>query len=215
MYTEHELREMMRRDKWVLLPAMSFAVAAVFVYLIVMGQLRPGFEEALGNHFSKRTADASFVFLIPPAIAVFLAPLLIAERRIKRWNPRCPSCASPLGRLDKVIATRSCPTCDTQIIVAKRTRPGAAFSRMLDRQSRGFLVYWLWLWPALTTAGFIWWYFDPDKAQACRVIWIVPLIGAAVSGWTWIRTFDRRYVLQAIVSSILLGVEFTIFYLWS
>jgi hypothetical protein len=51
----------------------------------------------------------------------------------------------------------------------------------------------------------IWWCFDPVAALQCR-IWVAPLIGTVASGYSWFRTFDRRYIWQFLSSTLLLAI---------
>ncbi len=214
LYTESDLREAERRKNRELLPAVTFGVVALFLYLIIMRYVRADVEEFLLSRFGKNAANLSFLVLGPPALVVFLVPCILAERKIKGWWLRCPSCSLPLEKIAETIATRCCPKCDEQIVVARRRRSRAAYRRMWDRHVRQFLVYWLWSWAVLSAAGTVWWYFDPAAAAKCSIVWLATLIGATASAWTWLRTLDRRYFLQVILSMVFLVVESVIVYSW-
>jgi hypothetical protein len=54
---------------------------------------------------------------------------------------------------------------------------------------------------------FIWTYFDPSAFRKCpQVYWMPALIGLTAAGWSWLRTFNYRYLLPAMVSTVLFGV---------
>lgn len=82
-----------------------------------------------------------------------------------------------------------------------------------DKQLRPFLQYWLWLWPGMGLLCFTWAFFDRSAFRMCpQNYWVIPLIGLTAAGWSWLRTFDYRYLPQAIVSAVLFGVGIWLFW---
>ena len=78
--------------------------------------------------------------------------------------------------------------------------------RQLDASSSRFLQYWLWLWPGIGLLCAVWGLLEPIAFERCpQVYWTFPLIGLSAAGWTWLRTFERRYVPQ-LLSSIVVFV---------
>jgi hypothetical protein len=205
MFTEQQLRELSRRRVRVILPTMLLAVAAMLLYFLGVGQVHDAIQLAIKDRFGNGAAEAADLGLILVALAIFLVPTCIAEGYAKRFQSYCPSCGQLLKRIEGVIATKCCPSCENQIVTGNRVRSHSGYKRFQDRRARTFLVVWFWAWPAMALSELVWWYFYPQQALECR-IWVAPLIGTTASGWTWVRTFDHRYVPQLIASVTLLGV---------
>ena len=82
-----------------------------------------------------------------------------------------------------------------------------------DDKPPRFLHYWLWLWPGLSLLCFSWAYFDPSAFRKCpQVYWVYALIGFTAAGWSWLRTFDFRYLPPALISATLFGVGAWLFW---
>jgi hypothetical protein len=85
--------------------------------------------------------------------------------------------------------------------------------RQDEQQFAPLLRRWLWLWPGMTVLAFAWAYVDPAAFRKCpQVYWVMSLIGLTTAGWSWLRTYDRRYLPPAIVSAGLFGVGVWIFW---
>jgi hypothetical protein len=75
----------------------------------------------------------------------------------------------------------------------------------LTEKSGTFLWYWLWALPSIGLGCVAWTLFDPSAFQECpQALFTFPLIGTTTAGWTWIRTFDRRFLPQLCCSAVLL-----------
>lgn len=78
-----------------------------------------------------------------------------------------------------------------------------------------FLWYWLWAVPSIGLLTVVWGTLDPSAFERCpHVAFVFPLIGLAAGGWTWLRTFDHRYLPQVLYSTLLLIVGVGVFWSW-
>jgi hypothetical protein len=81
-------------------------------------------------------------------------------------------------------------------------------------RERRFLGNWFWIWPIGGALVVVQHWFNPSAFEQCpHVLFMAPLVGTATSGWTLIRTFDRRYVPQLLASVSVLCVGATCFWL--
>jgi hypothetical protein len=64
-------------------------------------------------------------------------------------------------------------------------------------RQRRVLAYWFWAWPVLGLLVLACHWFDPMTLDNCPHMLFIPgLIGTAATGWTFVRTMDRRYLPQ-------------------
>jgi len=214
MLTEQKVREMSTRRTWAVLPAMTCAIGAVFLYFIGMGYFREPLTSLAVSRFGETVRDITPIALILPAFAIFLLPSCLAEKYAERFKTVCPSCRQDISsRTNQVLATRCCPACSERILGGGRTHSAAVYKRYQALQSRHFLKFWLWAWPALGGLAIALSLFDRSALQRCpQYLWIGPLIGTATAGWAWLRTMERRYLPQLLVSVVLLGLGAAMFW---
>jgi hypothetical protein len=207
MLTEKEIRDMSVRRTRAVLPAMTFAILSVFLYLALMGYVRERLTSLAMDRLGGLARDITPIALILPAFAIFLLPSLLAARYAECFKTVCPSCGKDiLSRTGRVLLTRCCPACSEQIL-GGRTHSAAVYERHLEIRSRYFLRYWLWAWPALGGLVIAWELLDRGAFRQCpQCLWITPLIGISTAGWAWLRTSDRRYLAQLLTSVTLLGL---------
>lgn len=213
MLTKRGIRELSARRNWVVLPVMMAAVGAVFLYHFGMGQFRQPLTSLAADRFGETAGDVMLIALILLAIPVFLVPALIAASYANRFKVICPSCHEDISsRVDRVLATKSCPLCNERIVSDGRAHSAAAYKRYQERQSCSFVRHWLWTWPVLAGLVIMWQWFDQSAFQECpHWLWKAPLLGTALAGWTCLRTFDRRCVPQLLASLGLLGIGIYLF----
>jgi DNA-directed RNA polymerase subunit RPC12/RpoP len=214
MLTEQEVREMSSRRTWAVLPAMTCAVGAVFLYFVGVGYFRESLTSLAVNRFGDSARDITPIALILPSFAIFLIPSCLAAKYAGRFKTACPSCKQDLSsRANRVLSTRCCPECSERILVGGRTHSTAVYGRYQAIRSRHFLRYWLWAWPALGGLVITLQVFDRSALQRCtQFLWTVPLIGTATAGWAWLRTLDHRYVPPLLASIVLLGLGAALFW---
>jgi hypothetical protein len=214
MLTEQRIRETSARRTWAVLPTLSCAIGTMFLHFLGAGLLREHLISLAVNRFGDTARDITPFVLILPAFAILLVPSLLAIRYADRFKTVCPSCDEDVSsRVNHVLSTRCCPTCGKRIVDGGRIHSAAVYQRYLALQSHTFLRYWLWAWPAFGLLLIAWQWFDRSAFQRCpQMSWIIPLLGTSTAGWTWLRTFDRRYVPQLLTSAVLLGLGASLFW---
>jgi predicted RNA-binding Zn-ribbon protein involved in translation (DUF1610 family) len=214
MLTEQELRGLEARRRWVIMPAISGATGAVFLYLVVMGHFRQPLTSLVKARFGVTVGDITEVALILPAFVIFLLPSCLATHYAQRFRSLCPSCNKDISPdTERVLSTRRCPACGERILDGGRTHSAAVYKRYQLFRSRHFLKHWFWAWPALGGSIITWELLDRSAFQRCpQCVWTAPLIGTATAGWAWLRTSDRRYVPQLLASVVLLGLGVVLFW---
>jgi DNA-directed RNA polymerase subunit RPC12/RpoP len=214
MLTEQEVRKMSARRAWAVLPVMTGAIGAVFLYFTGMVYFREPLTSLAVSRFGDMARDITPIALILPAFAIFLLPSCLAAKYAGRFKTVCPACHEDISSgTDQVLSTRCCPACSQRILGGGRTHSAVVYKRYQALRSRHFLKFWFWAWPALGGLVIAWQLFDRSAFRQCpQCLWIGPLIGTATAGWAWLRTFDRRYVLQLLVSVILLGLGAVLFW---
>ncbi len=166
-------------------------------------------RDSLVDYAKQNLGDIAANFLplamILPSMGVFLAPLVWAERKSKRYALLCPECTTDLSRFTRrVLATRCCGCCGKQIVEAQRIHGVEAFDRLARIEQRRFLIYWFWMWPilGLLILGYDW--IDPTALSNCPHMLFIPgLTGTVATGWAFARTLDQRYTLQLGASAII------------
>lgn len=214
MFTEWQIQDLAKRRNRILIPAMFGGVVATLAYFVVILFLRHGLVAILDQRNVEDAADVAMLILILPSFAFFIVPCVLAERYVKRFAIVCPFCSEDITRYTaEIIATRSCRSCEQRIVSDGRQRRSAVFKRYRRIQSRTFLKYWLWAWPALAAFCLVTHWFDPSSLQRCPHVLFVPaLIGTVAGGWSWIRTFDTRYTMQFTASMVLFVIGASIFW---
>lgn len=202
LFDEQQVRAIYNKRTRILISWLGAGTALVFLYLFAVGQVRDQLMRAMDQRFGIGAGDVTMSIMPLGAIAVFLAPVGVADMLAKRYVLACPHCQRELRHVDAVLSTKCCGSCAAQIMIGNQPHSHAAYRRAQRIRLRRFLAYWLWAWPVFAAGEFVWWCFSPVAALQCR-IWVVPLIGTVASGYSWLRTFDRRYVWQ-LVSSVLL-----------
>jgi hypothetical protein len=213
MLTEQEIREMSSRRTWAVLPAMTFAIMAVFLYFAGMIYFRERVSSLVLDRFSGTAREIAPIAMILPAFVIFLLPSLLAARYAQKFKTVCPSCNKDISsRTDRVLLTKCCPACSEQILIG-RAHSAAVYKRYQAIRSRCFLRWWLWVWPALGGLAITWQLLDREALRQCpQNLWIPPLIGTSAAGWAWLRTSDRAYVAQLLASVALLGLGAVVYW---
>ena len=208
MLDDLQIQDAARSRAKVLIPAMIFAVVAVFAYLGLVAIFRDSMIGLVGRVFGDSVAGFAPVLMILPSIAVFLVPCAIAEKYATRFATICPLCSADITRsTQQVLATRRCSKCDGRIVSGGRQHDVSVYKRYCQIESRRFLGYWFWAWPLLGVAALAWHAIDNTALVRCPHFLFVPgLIGTTAGAWTVFRTYDRRYWPPTIVSSVVLIV---------
>lgn len=208
MLTDSEIVRLNRSRVHIRIPTMALALAAMFGYFALVSLVREPILELVRSVAGGTAADITPIALICPALAIFLIPCAIAEKSSKRFALICPDCSADITRkTDRVLATRCCPSCGGQVVVGGRVRDPSVYDRYTKLKARRFLVYWLWAWPVLGTLVTAWHFVSPSAFARClHVLFLPGLIGTTASGWSYLRTTDRRYLPQFYASAILLAV---------
>lgn len=193
---------------------MAIAVVVVFGYLGVVAFLRDPLVDVARQRVGRTTAEFVPLALIVPSIAVFLTPLVWAERKCKRFALICPECDSDVTRSTaRILATRCCSSCGNRIVQGGLTRPPEVFDRYSRLKQRRFLVFWFWVWPVLGASALVTHWVHPSALANCiQVLFLPGLIGTVATGWAFARTADRRYLPQFGASAIVLAIGTAMFW---
>ncbi len=209
MLTEQQIRDLGQARARILIPGMTLGVLAVFAYFGFLGVMGPAWasELAASMGLGKELQELARVAMILPAFIFFLAPSIIAESRSQKYAVRCPHCEKDVTRSTaRILATRSCPGCEKQIVKDGRVRSERVYQRFTDRRTKRFLQAWLWIWPVLGMCLIAVKIAAPSWLHGAPMAGLFPpLLGALIAGWAYVRTWDRRYLPPAIVCSILLA----------
>lgn len=214
MLIEQEIRRASLRRTRVLAFAALCASWAMIVYFVVFAYLlKPAIARA-AESLGAGVVDTIEIVAILSSIAIFLVPAAIGTRYANRLSTRCPSCGDDLSkRVEQLLATHCCPSCDVEIVAGGRRHSRVAYKRYKARRERRFVWYWLWAWPVLGVSIMIWRLFDRSAFERCPQLFVlIPLLGTSTAGWTWLRTRDWRYSPQAISSLTLLGLGAYLFW---
>lgn len=206
MLNTTDINELSTKRAWILAPAMTVGVVAMFAYFAVIAVCRDPLVDAARQILGATAADFLPLVMILPSFGIFLAPLVWAERKSKRYALICPECTTDLSRsIRRVIASRCCGSCGKQIVEGRRIHSQKAFERLSRIEQRRFLVYWFWAWPifGLLILGYHW--IDPTGLNNCPHLLFIPgLIGTIATGWAFARTLDNRYLPQFGASAMIL-----------
>ncbi len=208
MLTDNDILRLNRSRFRVLIPTMALAVAAMLGYFALLSLVREPIIALVRSVAGGTAANITPIALILPALGIFLIPCIIAEKSSKRFALLCPDCSADITRrTNRVLATRCCPSCGSQVVAGGRIRGPSVYDRYVKLKTRRFLVYWLWTWPVLGALTIAWYSIAPLGLSRCLHVLFVPsLIGTVASGWSYLRTTDRRYLPQFFASAILLFV---------
>jgi predicted RNA-binding Zn-ribbon protein involved in translation (DUF1610 family) len=166
MLTEQEIRERSARGLWAFLPVMAGAIGMTFLYFIGMGYFRVPLTSLAASRFGDTAGDITEIARILPAFAIFLLPTCLAAHYAQRFKTLCPSCHQDISsRTKRVLSTRCCPACGERILAGGRAHSAAVYKRYQTLQSRRFLKYWFWAWPALGGVVIAWQLFDRSAFQ--------------------------------------------------
>lgn len=211
MLTTTEINDLSKRRAWILLAAATVGVVAVIAYFAIVGSWRDPLVDMTRRHVGKTAAELLPTALILPSFGLLLAPLVWGEHKSKCYALVCPTCNTDLTRYTRrVIATRCCHYCGTQIVEGRRTREAKVFERFSRIVQRRFLVYWFWTWPIIGLLVLSYHWIDQTAMDNCPQMLFIPgLIGTVATGWAFARTLDKRYLPQlgAAVMVFFLGVN--------
>ena len=214
LLTESEIKEDSKRRAWIIGPALFGAVACIFVLFLVAIFFRTDIDSLAITWFGVNSLD--FIHFLPIAISlpVFFISILVAEAKAACFKTYCPLCKADVSqRMQFLLRTRYCYECEKRIVAGGREISPAVFRRYCSIRDRAFLKYLLWLWPLFSLLFLGYLYFDRTAfQQRWQEIWLFPFTGTLASGWSWIRTFDRRYFLPLLASFVLLCVSAAIFW---
>jgi predicted RNA-binding Zn-ribbon protein involved in translation (DUF1610 family) len=214
MLIEQEVRDRSARRYRAVMSVIYCAIGAMILYFLGMVYVREPLISLAVARFGEGARGVTPIAMILPAFAIFLVPSFLAEKYAERLKIVCPSCDVDISsRTNRVLSTRCCPACGERIVGGGRTHSAAVYKRYVALQSRTFLRYWFWVWPAVGGLAIAWHSLDRSAFQRCpQTLWTAPLIGTVAAGWTWLRTFDRRYVPQLLASATLLGLGAYLFW---
>ena len=214
MLSTAEINNLSRQRARILVLAITIGILAICGYFVVAALVRDPLIDMTRQRIGKTAAEFTPLVLIVPSILFFLAPLVWAEKKSKRFALICPECNSDLTRLTKkVIVTGCCSSCGIRIVQDGRIRSPDVFDRYSRMKQRRFLVYWFWAWPVVGALVLVLHTINPSALANCiHVLFIPGLIGTAASGWAFARTTDRRYLPQLGASAIVLTIGVTMFW---
>ncbi len=141
------------------------------------------------------------------AFLLLIVALIVSAIQIERLKVICPECRRDVSpRYQWLLATRRCPLCETRIVAGGVVRRNDVYRRHLRIRGRSLLQLWFWAWPLMATVGLVVWLVDRGIFQQNPMPILLPaLLGTATSGYTVLRTRDRRYVMQLVASFVLLA----------
>jgi hypothetical protein len=214
MFTTDDIKNLESRRVRILIPAIAAGLLAMFAYLGLVLQIRDTCVHFAENHFGKTLADATPAVLMLPSVLPFLASAIWAERKAKQYSLKCPDCSYDLSQLTEFVKkTKCCKNCGHKIVNGGKVRTATVFKRFVQMRSRRFLVLWFWAWPALGLCALTCYWLNPDWLENCLHMLVVPgIVGTIATGWTILRTKDRRYLLQAFASAVILIVNSVVFW---
>ena len=204
MLSAADINDLSKKRAWILLPAAGVGILAMFAYFALVGYCRDWLVEFARQHVGKIFADLLPLTLICPSVGFLLAPLIWGERKSKRYALICPNCNTDISRFTRrVLATRFCCSCGTQVVEGRRTHGAKAFERFSRMKQRRFLIYWFWTWPVLGLLVLAYYQFDRAAMENCPHMLFIPgLIGIVATGWAFARTMDTRYLPQLAASAL-------------
>jgi len=175
--------------------------------MAIVGYVRDTVVTYLRQDVGPGVAEFGPFLLLLPCLGILALTCVWADHKVKHFALFCPKCEADFSQsTPRVLATCCCSVCDEQIVEG-RTHSVAVFRRYSEMRARRFLVYWFWMWPALGSLCLGTYWFDPTAMSNCEQCLMIPaLIGTSAAGWTICRTMDSRYVVQFVVSAILLCV---------
>ena len=157
------------------------------------------------------TAVCTFTLpnLALPAFVLLLVILAISAVVIERIKTICPTCSANVSSSYKwLLVTRCCPACDERIVAGGVVRRPTVYRRYLQIKGRSLLKLWLWSWPLFTIAGLVIWFFAPSAMDSNPIpILVVALLGVGTASYSFLRTFDFRYLPQLVTSACLLLIS--------
>ena len=209
MFTTDDIKNLQSRRVRILIPAIAVGLLAMCAYFGLGFQIREACVNFIESRFGKTAAEATPAVLILPSFLLFLVPVVWAERKARQFSLKCPDCSYDLSQWTEfVTTTQCCQNCGHQIVKGKKVRTAAVFKRFTQKRSRRFLVLWFWTWPALGLCALALYWLEPSVIEDCLHMLVVPaLVGTIATGWTFLRTQDRRYLPQAFASAVLLIVS--------
>lgn len=214
MLNSADINALSTKRAWVLAPAMTVGVVAMFAYFAAIAAYRESLVNSARQNLGATAADLLPLAMLLPSLGFFLAPLVWAERKSKRYALICPECTTDLSRSSRrVIATRCCGSCGKQIVAGRRIHGQEAFERHSRIEQRRFLVYWFWAWPIIGLLILSYHWIDHRALYHCpHVLFIPGLIGTVVTGWAFARTLDERYLPQFGASAVVLCLGINAFW---
>jgi hypothetical protein len=202
MLNEQKIREAEASARRVMLSVMLCAAGCMLLYLLVLIQFRDAILAVADSRLGDAARPVVMFVLIALVVPLFLAPLMMAAQYATRFRVECPLCgADVLSCAARVLATRACPSCNQRIVEGGRAHSSTVYERYRRIASASFLRVWLWAWPAIGAGAIAMQLLDPSAWRQCpAVLWHSPVFGTCLSGYAWIRTWDRRYLPPFLVS---------------
>jgi len=206
MYQDSDLRTKVRQRFWLMFPVVCFSVLAMFCYFGLLTLVRADLIAWGTKNIGAESEKWLFLPLLMMALCIFMLPIYFAERRAKRYSISCPSCGKDHTLLvERILKTRCCSSCGKRVVKDGKMRSKETYARYCQRRWRSYLVYWFWLWPAFGGIILIWRMIDLSSFENCpHMMFIFGFSGTIATGWSLIRTNDRRYLAQAIASAVVL-----------
>jgi hypothetical protein len=141
MLTEAQIRKPKQNEAIVGLGAIAIGVALVFSYMAVCGLYLDHLEEYLASFYGYDNAEWIRPAAVLPCFLMFLGSLgaahLIMRRYPHHFEVNCPSCGAKLTNSTRMtLFTRSCPTCDKQVVEEGQPRSKKLFTRYQQYQFR-------------------------------------------------------------------------------
>lgn len=202
VFSPTEVKRLASRRAWIVFPGALLGTGATLGAMALFSIVREPLAGWTGRRVGVAAGEMLPVLFMMTTLAPFLAILIWAEKISKRFALVCPNCGEDVSRLTpRILATRCCSSCRTQIIEGRRTYSESVHQRYRQLKQRQSLVYWFWVWPVVGLAILVHHWFDPSALRDCpQCLWLFGLIGTTASGWAFIRTMDRRYAPQAVLS---------------
>lgn len=198
---ERQVRDGLTRQNRIWLPALLLACLALVAYLALVGLIRVPLVNYATAHFGKSAGEFAIALAILPAFGAILIPCAGAEWLAKRNVIACPHCRQAITlKIRRILESRCCPECSRQVLPG-RAHSAAVLRRRHQIRTRAFLRIWLWAWPAMSVVAIAWEAASRNAFARCsHMLWVVPLVGFSVAGWSWKRTRDVRYAAPAALS---------------
>lgn len=196
MLTKRQIHDDIRRRAWAAFPYAAIGICMVFAYIPIVSLL-----------FDPPPASMEAFLFIILAFPVFLAPILIGNRKAQRIKTLCPTCHQELNnKLRRLLRTRLCPSCNEHIVEGyPRSEKALARHRQHIQYLQARNIHWaLWFLLLPPVVSVVADAFNPKAVNPAIAFSCLMLLA---STYLWIRTRNHRCAVPLLVSLILFSIS--------